>query len=367
MPTIAVRVPRHPVALSLLREFDGPIAAPSANPFGYLSPTLAAHVERQIGSKVDLILDGGPCEVGVESTIVDLSVEQPALLRAGAIETERIERVVGKLGVPDRSALPTRPVSSRVTTRPRARRLARRSGVGTARQRFASCWFSARVRPRGAVARCVGVGDVRGDRRESVRGDASAGRRGWTSSMPEPFPGRASACDRRSFEARRGGRTTTSARARARRASSLRAAAMPGRMGCPGYANSSVASERPSQYATIPRARAPGSRDRIESARRSREPPEARWCGRAAPVRRPHQGGENGRVSEAHESVAHAEDAPASSVAGARPSPPTRFFPCAERPPEPSRSRSQASPPGAYCTNKGGCLNGSEVEHRSSS
>jgi len=109
LPTIAVRVPRHPVALSLLREFDGPIAAPSANPFGYLSPTLAEHVARQIGSQVELVLDGGACEVGVESTIVDLSTDRPALLRAGAIETERIEAVVGKLETALPSALPRAP------------------------------------------------------------------------------------------------------------------------------------------------------------------------------------------------------------------------------------------------------------------
>jgi L-threonylcarbamoyladenylate synthase len=99
-------MPRHPVALSLLRAFGGPIAAPSANPFGYLSPTLAEHVERQIGSKVDLVLDGGPSDVGVESTIVDLTAHVPVLLRAGAIEIERIEEIVGTLG---RSAKTGRP------------------------------------------------------------------------------------------------------------------------------------------------------------------------------------------------------------------------------------------------------------------
>jgi L-threonylcarbamoyladenylate synthase len=109
LPTVAVRVPRHPVALSLLHEFDGPIAAPSANPFGYLSPTLAEHVERQIGSTVDLVLDGGPSDVGLESTIVDLSVEEPLLLRAGAIETERVEALIGKLARAEESPLPRAP------------------------------------------------------------------------------------------------------------------------------------------------------------------------------------------------------------------------------------------------------------------
>jgi L-threonylcarbamoyladenylate synthase len=109
LPTVAVRVPQHPVALSLLREFDGPIAAPSANPFGYLSPTLAEHVDRQIGSKIDLVLDGGPSEVGVESTIIDLSVERPVLLRAGAIETERVEAIIGAIAPAQPSSVPRAP------------------------------------------------------------------------------------------------------------------------------------------------------------------------------------------------------------------------------------------------------------------
>jgi L-threonylcarbamoyladenylate synthase len=109
LPTVAVRVPRHPVALSLLQEFGGPIAAPSANPFGYLSPTLAEHVAGQLGSKVDLVLDGGPSDVGVESTIVDLSGEHAALLRAGAIETERIEELIGKLAPAPKSGVPRAP------------------------------------------------------------------------------------------------------------------------------------------------------------------------------------------------------------------------------------------------------------------
>lgn len=121
LPTVAVRMPRHPVALALLREFDGPIAAPSANPFGYLSPTLAAHVDRQIGTKIDLVLDGGPSDVGLESTIVDLSVDRPVLLRAGAIETERIEEVVGKLGRPSKSDTPRAPGQLESHYAPRAK------------------------------------------------------------------------------------------------------------------------------------------------------------------------------------------------------------------------------------------------------
>ncbi|MBM4364115.1 MAG: threonylcarbamoyl-AMP synthase, partial [Deltaproteobacteria bacterium] len=97
LPTVAVRVPAHPVAQALLAAAGVPIAAPSANPFGYLSPTTARHVEEQLRDHVELILDGGPSAFGVESTIVDLSGPVPALLRAGALERERIEAVTGPL------------------------------------------------------------------------------------------------------------------------------------------------------------------------------------------------------------------------------------------------------------------------------
>lgn len=109
LPTVAVRVPAHPVARALIVAAGRPVAAPSANPFGYISPTLAAHVDEQIGSEVDLILDGGPCEMGVESTIVDLSGERALLLRPGATETERIEAVIGALERPSASEAPRAP------------------------------------------------------------------------------------------------------------------------------------------------------------------------------------------------------------------------------------------------------------------
>ncbi len=96
LPTVAVRMPAHPVARELLSRAAVPLAAPSANPFGYLSPTRAQHVERMLGSRVDMIVDGGPTEYGVESTIVMLE-PQPTLLRAGAIAAESIEAIVGPL------------------------------------------------------------------------------------------------------------------------------------------------------------------------------------------------------------------------------------------------------------------------------
>jgi L-threonylcarbamoyladenylate synthase len=94
--TVALRVPRHPLALEVLRAFGGGVAAPSANRFGKVSPTTAQHVRDELGDSVDLVLDGGPCEVGVESTIVDLSGPTPALLRPGGIAAESVEAVLGR-------------------------------------------------------------------------------------------------------------------------------------------------------------------------------------------------------------------------------------------------------------------------------
>lgn len=121
LPTVAVRMPDHPLALELLRLADVPVAAPSANPFGAVSPTTAAHVAEQLGDRVDFLLDGGPCRVGVESTV--LSVDQafqpdrddlkssgpetkfgqagkPVLLRPGGVPVEEIEAVIGPVGIP---------------------------------------------------------------------------------------------------------------------------------------------------------------------------------------------------------------------------------------------------------------------------
>ena len=133
LPTVAVRVPAHPVARALLAESRLPIAAPSANPFGYISPTLAEHVERQLGGSVDLVLDGGPCTVGVESTIVDLSGDRPALLRPGGIPTERIEAIVGELSRVGRTATPAAPGQLESHYAPRTRLVLGASGDVTVR------------------------------------------------------------------------------------------------------------------------------------------------------------------------------------------------------------------------------------------
>jgi L-threonylcarbamoyladenylate synthase len=97
LDTLAVRVPSHPVARSLLRAAGCPVAAPSANRAGRLSPTTAAHVAESLGGACAAIVDGGPCPVGVESTVVDLSGECAAVLRPGGVPVEDIEAVVGPL------------------------------------------------------------------------------------------------------------------------------------------------------------------------------------------------------------------------------------------------------------------------------
>jgi L-threonylcarbamoyladenylate synthase len=92
--TVGLRVPSHPVAQELLKEFSGAIAAPSANRFGLVSPTTAAHVRDDLGSEVDLVLEGGASEVGIESTILDLSGPSPVLLRPGHIAKEQLGEVL---------------------------------------------------------------------------------------------------------------------------------------------------------------------------------------------------------------------------------------------------------------------------------
>jgi L-threonylcarbamoyladenylate synthase len=94
--TVGLRVPDHPLALELLRAFGGGVAAPSANRYGKVSPTTAQHVIDELGNEVDVVLDGGPCRVGVESTIVDVSGPSPRLLRPGGVPREAIERALGR-------------------------------------------------------------------------------------------------------------------------------------------------------------------------------------------------------------------------------------------------------------------------------
>lgn len=99
LATVALRVPAHPVALALLRAVAAPIVAPSANPSGRVSPTTAAHVADELGDRVALILDAGPCRVGVESTVVDLAAAVPRMLRPGGVPREALEAVLGAVGI----------------------------------------------------------------------------------------------------------------------------------------------------------------------------------------------------------------------------------------------------------------------------
>ncbi len=97
LPTVAVRMPRHPMALELIRQTGMPIAAPSANPFGHTSPTTAQHVRGPLGGRIDLVLDGGTCSVGIESTILSFCDGPPVLLRPGGVPVEDIEALIGSV------------------------------------------------------------------------------------------------------------------------------------------------------------------------------------------------------------------------------------------------------------------------------
>jgi L-threonylcarbamoyladenylate synthase len=109
MPTVALRIPAHPLALELLRAFGGPIAAPSANKFGRISPTTAEHVRSEFGSEVALVLDGGPCRTGLESTIVSLVGSTPLLLRPGGTPIELLRSLLPRLELP--ASAPEQPLA----------------------------------------------------------------------------------------------------------------------------------------------------------------------------------------------------------------------------------------------------------------
>ncbi|MEX2512368.1 MAG: L-threonylcarbamoyladenylate synthase [Cyclobacteriaceae bacterium] len=110
LKSVGIRIPNHPLTLQLLRSLDFPLAAPSANPFGYISPTQASHVFDQLSGKIPYILDGGNCQVGLESTIVGMEEGQIIIYRLGGIEVGAIEKVVGKvLILPQSSSNPKSP------------------------------------------------------------------------------------------------------------------------------------------------------------------------------------------------------------------------------------------------------------------
>ncbi|QOV90770.1 L-threonylcarbamoyladenylate synthase [Humisphaera borealis] len=106
LQTVGLRVPDHPVALELLKAFGGAVAAPSANRSNHLSPTTAEHVRDDLGDRVNLVLDGGPCKVGIESTVLDLTGEVPTILRPGGVSRRQLEFILGTVREPDLVAAP---------------------------------------------------------------------------------------------------------------------------------------------------------------------------------------------------------------------------------------------------------------------
>ncbi|MDJ1479629.1 L-threonylcarbamoyladenylate synthase [Cytophagaceae bacterium YF14B1] len=110
LETVAVRIPSHPLILDLLELLEFPLAAPSANPFGYISPTQAEHVQAQLGNKIPYILDGGPSHVGIESTIIGFEDTTPIVYRLGGLSIEAIESVIGPVSLmPHSSSNPQAP------------------------------------------------------------------------------------------------------------------------------------------------------------------------------------------------------------------------------------------------------------------
>ncbi len=104
LPTVGIRCPDHPITIELLKCLTFPLAAPSANPFGYISPTQALHVNDQLGEKIKYILDGDTCKVGLESTIIGFDNEYPTIYRLGGLSVEKIESVIGKVTIQLHSA-----------------------------------------------------------------------------------------------------------------------------------------------------------------------------------------------------------------------------------------------------------------------
>ncbi len=104
LPLVGIRIPNHALTLELLKMLPFPLAAPSANMFGYISPTTAEHVEKGLGDKIPYILNGGKCSVGVESTIISFEHKVPSILRKGGVSIEAIEKLIGKITIADVSS-----------------------------------------------------------------------------------------------------------------------------------------------------------------------------------------------------------------------------------------------------------------------
>jgi L-threonylcarbamoyladenylate synthase len=145
LDTVALRVPAHPVALALIEAAGRPIAAPSANRFGGVSPTTAAHVAESLGAAVDLILDGGPCRVGIESTVVDATGAVPVILRPGGVTEEEIAAIVGPVARAEAGA--ERPAAPGMLASHYAPRLPLRTGATAVWADEALLAFGAAVPP----------------------------------------------------------------------------------------------------------------------------------------------------------------------------------------------------------------------------
>ena len=171
LDTVAIRIPAHPVAREILQAFGGPMVAPSANLSGHVSPTIAAHVQDDLAGRIDLIVDGGPVDVGVESTIVGCFAV-PILLRPGGLPRGAIERVLGRAlaGVPQTTTagattMPLAPGMLASHYAPRSRSGSKSSASRPARR----CWHSAPGRWRGSEAAVAVMNlSVRGDLAEAA-------------------------------------------------------------------------------------------------------------------------------------------------------------------------------------------------------
>jgi L-threonylcarbamoyladenylate synthase len=112
---VAIRIPKHPVTLELLKKISFPLAAPSANPFGYISPTTPEHVQEQLGDAIPYILAGGSCEVGIESTIVGFENDRTIVYRLGGVSIELIEEIVGPTMIASRNIIPSTSIKNLIT------------------------------------------------------------------------------------------------------------------------------------------------------------------------------------------------------------------------------------------------------------
>jgi L-threonylcarbamoyladenylate synthase len=176
LPSVAIRMPRHPLMRQLLRLCGQPLAAPSANPFGYVSPTTAGHVRTGLGRKIRFILDGGPTTIGLESTIVDLrNPQRPRLLRPGAISREQIETALGQKLFPagkrtqTSAPLPAPGLLARHYSPRTPLVLHRKISAGLAAKSGATEAWLFFAQPRGLAGPNIFCLDARGDARRAAR------------------------------------------------------------------------------------------------------------------------------------------------------------------------------------------------------